>query len=948
MTRSLSISAIALAIVFGSTTNSLAWNPAKAGRSRPSPISSWSGAQTQAGTTATTAQSPTPAATPPKPFDKQKFFIDASGVPRKDYVVSRWPITFISGNAPTFLKSDGTALATSSASDRTATLNGICDSLNLLYEDVYLQPAGDVILIIGPRDRVVWVKTILEKWIDVPFPQVRLNVTAFQCTALDKNQQGLADAVQLAESGMAITRAFMLAYTNDLRKFVQQYPSGDMPNRFYNEDMRESNPFNNPIHKARLVKLYRDMHLIGDKSLENKAEDLDNGRDREKPLVDDLAFLVLSNRALFHTDHGSSPFQDWVNWQGSSRSLIDSIDRKLTEQLAELNSAQTEIYHHNDAQIDIVTRLQNLVKSLKKAAFPAFSAFNDILAKGNIAAERKTVLEFLQETERPHPGEDFQSLNKAFLDLYKASLSDKKPRELDEIIAKLATPAVGDHTPTPSQAYLASEKIQIAQALKAAANAAEARKTADDKESQKQVEKIQSDIDELDKQTAQKKELIRNFKLDRDDKEARIQALSVSRSRNAQKIEVLEEELIRVLVALKSGEEALEGWDKSRRALVAAREQVRKALAEAPKPDPEALAKQADAVHERLYALIEEVARKGAKHADVVKLAVDLETAHEKDLRAQIADLKKKSTDAKTGAGNASETLAKLQSQLLQSIDDREWLTDRSVDPEYLTTLSASVDAMIRNASEAIARDVETAAINPLLAWIQENNRGKRDGLVHTGSVSVAVTSGQVAATGGTASHLLPYSAQQNLSLDDTKKLLGTGGTNPISDAFFSSSGVAQTLTLLTALRAPDPVYTTVAPGEDLAVRPSVLPGGDSARLLINFKVANSAVDRDPKMARKDVLSVVNSHQVSTDVAVSAFDLFKLSTFSTEVTVQGDPRWRINGLEGLPIIGNVFVGPRSPMTSVGRSLVIVYSTIIPRSLDIARRYSATSDYRPNN
>jgi len=113
--------------------------------------------------------------------------------------------------------------------------------------------------------------------------------------------------------------------------------------------------------------------------------------------------------------------------------------------------------------------------------------------------------------------------------------------------------------------------------------------------------------------------------------------------------------------------------------------------------------------------------------------------------------------------------------------------------------------------------------------------------------------------------------------------------------------------------------------------------------LQINFKTSNSVTDSDSTKPRPNPIDTVNSHEVRTDVAVNAFDLFPLSNFSSESTALGDPQWRIYGLEGLPILGNLFIGPRRAVTTVGRSLIIVYTTILPRSLDLARRYSGSSD-----
>lgn len=256
----------------------------------------------------------------------------------------------------------------------------------------------------------------------------------------------------------------------------------------------------------------------------------------------------------------------------------------------------------------------------------------------------------------------------------------------------------------------------------------------------------------------------------------------------------------------------------------------------------------------------------------------------------------------------------------------------RPVNPEALVIQSAIVDELMKNATESYSRDLQMGILDPLVAWIKSNNRGHKDGLVMSGNLELSVTSSRSAVSSGQATLYAPYTPQQQLTPDQITSLFKAATPSPL--------GAESIAKALAAIGPPSPTFSSIAPGLDLSVITTVLPGGSSARLQINFR-ANNQVTSDPK--RSAPIPAVNSHEVRTDVAVGAFDLFPLSTFNVETTTLGDPQWRIYGLEGIPIIGNIFIGPRRPVTSVSRSLVIVYTTVLPRSLDLARRYSSDND-----
>jgi hypothetical protein len=74
-------------------------------------------------------------------------------------------------------------------------------------------------------------------------------------------------------------------------------------------------------------------------------------------------------------------------------------------------------------------------------------------------------------------------------------------------------------------------------------------------------------------------------------------------------------------------------------------------------------------------------------------------------------------------------------------------------------------------------------------------------------------------------------------------------------------------------------------------------------------------------------------------VGVDAYDLFELSTIEMQHSTLGNRPWEIPLLAGIPILGSIFRGERRTLTTSHRSLTVVQTTIIPRALDLARRYA---------
>jgi hypothetical protein len=127
-----------------------------------------------------------------------------------------------------------------------------------------------------------------------------------------------------------------------------------------------------------------------------------------------------------------------------------------------------------------------------------------------------------------------------------------------------------------------------------------------------------------------------------------------------------------------------------------------------------------------------------------------------------------------------------------------------------------------------------------------------------------------------------------------------------------------------------------------------VLRNASSAELAINIQIgdpvaAGSRESGVPPMSR------ISQHDVTTNVYVDSLDLFDLSTFANQATVNGGrgyvpligPVWQ-NLFEDLPVIGHLFSWKKPPATRYHQSLVVVNSAITPTAMGIALLYPTRS------
>jgi hypothetical protein len=271
--------------------------------------------------------------------------------------------------------------------------------------------------------------------------------------------------------------------------------------------------------------------------------------------------------------------------------------------------------------------------------------------------------------------------------------------------------------------------------------------------------------------------------------------------------------------------------------------------------------------------------------------------------------------------------------------------------PRSLVRTGATVDRVLKSVTDAFSADMNDLFLDPLLNGIQRagTSRRKGGGVALVGRTRIVVTSGLEAGLAPEMAsfvesgrpkpfgkELLDFAFPASESGEATQKDKLAGASKVLAGL----SG-AQALGLAALLSADtEPAYTKVAPGIALSIRPTVLPDGGAARVTVDarFGVASTPLDQSrTDLWRAAPPAGIASHNIHTDAAVSAFDLFDISSFSITVSHPQTPFY-IPILGRLPILGPAFQIPRSNKETLFESIVLVNTVILPRSVELQRFY----------
>ncbi|MBI5819471.1 MAG: hypothetical protein HZA88_10845 [Verrucomicrobia bacterium] len=251
---------------------------------------------------------------------------------------------------------------------------------------------------------------------------------------------------------------------------------------------------------------------------------------------------------------------------------------------------------------------------------------------------------------------------------------------------------------------------------------------------------------------------------------------------------------------------------------------------------------------------------------------------------------------------------------------------------EELQQSSAAADKLLQRVMDHYTTMVRTN----LAAMMLHSLRGT-EGVSLAGQCRIVVTSSLESGLIPTVSswaettRLKPLSGEEMSTLMTTViKSLATNGMDP------AVLGPA-----LKLLEQPEPVYTRVAPGIELHVRPTVLPSAAEARLQIyaRFGVKTEPPDKT-KVTGSWVMPpapAVESHEMATDAHIGVFDLFDISSFEITTSHPQSP-FCIPIIGKIPWLGPAFQIPRANKEVKHASVILVNAVIIPRAVNLIRDY----------
>ncbi|HYO14198.1 MAG TPA: hypothetical protein VE685_13465 [Thermoanaerobaculia bacterium] len=287
----------------------------------------------------------------------------------------------------------------------------------------------------------------------------------------------------------------------------------------------------------------------------------------------------------------------------------------------------------------------------------------------------------------------------------------------------------------------------------------------------------------------------------------------------------------------------------------------------------------------------------------------------------------------------------------LACFKNRERWMYRPDAPRRLIRTGATVDRLLKSVMDAFAADMTDLFLDPLLRRIQGIAPLERDnGISLVGRTRIVVTSGLEAglapemATFVETTQPKPFGKELLDAAFPTTESGTSSSGDEVTGAARVLSGLAssEALLLAAALAADvEPTYSKVAPGIAINVRPTVLPDGGAARLTIDARFGVNSTPLDPDgttdTRRQPPADGIISHNVRTDAAVTAFDLFEISSFSVTASHPQAPLY-VPILGRLPVIGRAFQFPRRNKETHFESLVLVNAVILPRSLELHRFY----------
>ncbi len=249
---------------------------------------------------------------------------------------------------------------------------------------------------------------------------------------------------------------------------------------------------------------------------------------------------------------------------------------------------------------------------------------------------------------------------------------------------------------------------------------------------------------------------------------------------------------------------------------------------------------------------------------------------------------------------------------------------------ESLQQSSDVVDKLLRKVMDQYTTMVRTNLIAMVMPSLHD-----MEGVSLAGQCRIVVTSSlesglvPTMASWAETTRAKPFSAEEmSTIMTAVIKSLATNGLDP--------TVLAPALKLL---EQPEPVYTKVAPGIELHVRPTILTSAAEARLQI---YARFGVKTEPDTTKSNAEKMppaptVESHEMATDAHIGIFDLFDISSFEITTSHPRAP-FSIPFISRIPWLGVMFQVPLPNKKVKHVSIILVNAVIIPRAVNLLADY----------
>lgn len=140
-------------------------------------------------------------------------------------------------------------------------------------------------------------------------------------------------------------------------------------------------------------------------------------------------------------------------------------------------------------------------------------------------------------------------------------------------------------------------------------------------------------------------------------------------------------------------------------------------------------------------------------------------------------------------------------------------------------------------------------------------------------------------------------------------------------------------------------IFRALTSGVSLEITPSVLRNSASAELDIKLTTAPQATEKTTEDANLRPLSRISQNTVDTTVYVNTLDIFPISTFNSQTTIDGGRTYiPVIGtiwqgiFSGIPIFGDLFSWRNHLRSVQHQSIVLTNSFIVPTAMGIAPLY----------